>query len=135
MYSDLLIFPALFSLYFGLNLSLRSLGIDNKLVLLSFMFVFSHLLFTTLNYLQINTTNCKYPEDRAEYSAFGSFLTALIVVIGYILLSIMPALKYFAFPLMILPASSVWIDHAVVAIPAVGSHVLVRYLVRNLINC
>lgn len=135
LFSDILIFPALFIIYLSTNLGLRSLGINNKAVLLTFVFIFSHLLFTALNYFQTKELTCKYPEDKAEYSAFGAIMTAIIVVLGYVLLGLTSVFRYVFYPLLFLPLSTIWIDHLIVSIPAIGSHILTRYVISHLIGC
>lgn len=135
MFSDIIIFPALFATYLSTNLGLRSLGINNKAVLFTFMFIFSHLLFTALNYFQTSGLTCKYPEDKAEYSAFGAILTAIVVVLGYILLGLTSVFRYVFYPLLFLPLASIWIDHLIVSIPATCTHMLTRYIISNLIGC
>lgn len=133
--SDILIFPALFAIYLLTNLGLRSLGINSTAVLLTFVFIFAHLLFTTLNYFQTKDLTCKYPEDKAEYSAFGAIMTAIVVVIGYVMLGLTSVFRYIFYPLLLLPLSSIWIDHFIVSIPAIGTHMLTRYIISHLIGC
>lgn len=135
MLTDFLIFPALFVIYLTANLCLRSLGIDNKIVLLAFVFIFSHLLFTALMYLQTRNSSCEYSEDKTEYSAFSAILTAVSIVISYLVLGVAPFSKILFYPLSFLPYSSIWLDHFIVSLPATGIHVVARYIITNMMNC
>lgn len=134
MYSDVLIIPAIYAIYVLSNAALRSLGIHNKIVLLAFIYIFSHLFFVLLMYFQLY--NCSYNEiEKLNYSNFMAVIKSIMLVLFYIFMAITPVFRYLFFPLTYLPKANLWLDHFIVSLPIIFIHVIERYALEHSFNC
>lgn len=122
MISDTLISPGLFALYVLTNGVLHKLGINNSIVLLSFLFVFVHLFLTIL--MKIQTGN------KLSRAAFSSVFSAIVAIVSYALLLVFPVIKVIFYPFSLLPGSELWLTHFIVAIPVTLTHIMGRYAIQ-----
>ena len=137
MLTDLLIPPGIFSLYLLANTTLLSLNINNKFVLLVFVYLFCHLFFSILMFCQLYSLKCYDGDvkDKMNYSTFVAVLISMLVVLFYIFSGITPFFRYFVYPLTFLPKANIWIDHLVVSIPAIIAHKIARYIIKKSLAC
>ena len=137
MLTDLLIPPGIFLLYLLANTTLLSLNINNKFVLLVFVYLFCHLFFSILMFFQLYTVKCYDGDikDKMNYSTFVAVLISMLVVLFYVFTGISPFLRYLVYPLTFLPSATIWIDHLIVSIPAIIAHNMARYIIKKSLSC
>lgn len=127
MWSDLIYLISIpLSLIFS-NLTLKTIGLNNKIIVLTVFFVLIHLQATYIFYQQISTfrTDSKVLSNR-EIAGFVGFVLGITAVFLYLLISYFPGLKSLLRPLN-LPDG--YIDLTLLTVPLIGLNVLARKLI------
>ena len=133
MLSDLLVFPIIIIGSIGLKALLLSVGISNKIIFLSCLFLILHLAFMSLMYFQVHNLQDNYI-SKIELSVFSAVIISLVAICTYSAIGLAPILKLPFFFLKYLPYSMYWSDLFIVALPTYIAHVLGRMLVQSLLS-
>lgn len=129
-FSDISIFPVIFSLFISTNFGLRSIGINNTVVHYAILAIFLHLFFTVLMKHQVSSSVEELEEGQfLEQSAFVGIITTIVTIFSYVVLALMPFLKMPFFLLKLLPFSELWLDHFIVSLSALVTHSLGKYVI------
>lgn len=126
-------FPAIMTIAILVKALLFSIGINNAIITMTVMFFMIHLSLTSLMYAQISHLQDTYI-TKMECAAFSAAISAIVAMGTYIVIGLMPSLKFPFFLLNLLPLSHLWKDLFIVSFPTFITHMAGRIISTGILQ-
>lgn len=120
---------AIFAIFVFIKFGLQRANILSNIVFYTCFFLLLHLLFNVL----LDVDNSESEGDSNNNSNyFAATIMSMITILIYIIVGLLPFLRYLVYPLKYLPYSSVWLDHFIANVPISAFYVFTVYILKSI---